>query len=310
MIDNLNKFRCKIIVKYILVFIMFLIFLLQPFIITWLESSPVFEASDYTFGGSLFGVLIFILFIMCYHVDNCRKKYAQMFRKYIGNIIFNINIENICYDSQKGISQDKIYKSKLLRNANNYKSQYYLSGKVNGMSFEQTYADMYSRYNDFDNRTYRDRVFEGKWLILYLDKLYQSNVQIIDKKFGGAINNSFIYSVFNKDIFGRKTPKYEYQKLKTSNDKFNKKFNIFINDNNGFNFPDTFFENIYELSMRTKGKLMLSIINNELHIGIQKGKNVFVPNLLTPINDQIIFETLNNEVNFINEIIEVLKDIN
>ena len=71
--------------------------------------------------------------------------------------------------------------------------------------------------------------------------------------------------------------------------------------------PDTFFENIYELSMRTKGKLMLSITNNELHIGIQKGKNAFAPNILTPINDQIIFETLNNEVNFINEIMEVLK---
>ena len=218
--------------------------------------------------------------------DNYKDKYKEEFVKNILEDIFT----NVIYEPKKGIPEEVIADTKTIE-IGSYLSNDYIEADYNGVHFVQ--SDVYT-YHDFDNG--REVYFEGCWMIFNFNKEFKANVQVIPKSF----KHSKKIKNFKSNI--------KYEKIEMEDVSFNDQFKVYAQNKYDAYYILTphMMDKIRELSNNINGDLIFHFSNNQLHIGINNGRNAFEINIDTQLDptfekQKILYET-NLITTFINEL--------
>lgn len=248
----------------------------------------------YIIGFILLSVVIIVILI-----SNLNKRYNTLYKRFLYNNIKDNNIFNLIYEPTKGFDLFDIERANILRKSTTIDSSDYINGVYNNIAFEQAIIDTYI-LPDFDEG--ETQVFKGKWMIFKLNKMFNFNLQIIQKGFHQSFNSIITGSFLEKDIFGESSNKYT--KLRTDNEMFNKSFNTYVNTPNNIFLNTTLIENICNLNCIVSGKLIFSFINDELHVGIHNSESVFGnKNIFKRIKEENILLDIKNELEIIKNVI-------
>lgn len=184
-----------------------------------------------------------------------------------------------------------------------YTSEDYISATYKDVGFIQADVHIQSEETDVDshgNRTkYYVTIFKGRWMIFEFNKKFKADVQISQKGF----SNSRVGSLFSKK-------EERFKKVKLESETFNKKFNVFAQDEHDafYIITPSLMTRLEKLVSEVKGKFLFCFVDNLLHIGLDNRKDSFEPPSVFRKFDEK--EIISNVLRDIKPIITLIEELN
>ena len=289
-IKKLNKIKKSIILKSFVVYGLIGILSLLPFL-KCESTKDVFQC-----------IIIFCFFegIVAYFanksiVEKDYEKYKKIFAKNITLDCLKQKFNDVKYDpSDKLLPKDfaKIIDEIKIPTVNSYRNNDYICAKYKKLTIEYSdivlsYTPLKSSYNIHDN-------FKGKLIRVSSGKRINVNMQISPKTFGGK--------KIKQLIVGKDYRKYETKKIL-----FDNKFLVFTDNEEEAKkiINENLIKKLQNLYNKTKGKLFIFIIDNQISIAIGDSFDYFEPNIYCSLekNKQRILEQIDNLIRNIEEFI-------
>ena len=238
-------------------------------------------------GLSMFGAVGAIQLAFSKAGDKYIDKYKEDIVKNILESIFT----NVIYQPDKGIPEEVIDATKTIETGS-YHSNDYIEADYNGVHFIQ--SDVYTYY-DYDNG--REVYFQGRWMIFNFNKEFKANIQVIPKSF----KHSKKIKNFKSNV--------KYEKIEMEDVSFNEQFKVYAQNKYDAYYILTphIMDKIRELSNNINGDIIFHFSNNQLHIGINNGRDAFEVDIDTQLNPTFEKEKILYETNLITKFINELK---
>lgn len=239
-----------------------------------------------------YGIFIFapLLFIFLIYYGFVLSKHIILFEdRYIEELVIKAlktKFDNLKYDPSKNYHTINGALIEMVDAGDRGIVSYNILGNYKTTTFEYIYIK--SSYGIGDDSEER---FKGSCMLFKFEKNFKKNIQLVNKK------------------FGYKRYSYQYEKKKQK-ELYLKNYNIFAEDDgfNNFLTPQVIDE-INKIENILKKKIMISFVNQELHVDVMGGINSFKPKLYKKINDdniQTIREYILSDIKPIIELVDIV----
>lgn len=253
-------------------------------------------------GRFIFGFIFIIISIIISNVISAKptKKFISAFKELFVLRSLKSVFSDLVYKPEIGLDESIIRNTQMMNMGDRYNSNDYISGKYKNINIVQ--ADVHieeerqSTDSDGHTTTTWVTIFRGRWMIFDFNKIFKSNVQVCQKKFGNSrINN-----------WGSKT---KYKKVMMEDQEFNKKFRVYAqNEHDAFYIlTPSLMDKIKNLSSGINGELLFCFIDNKLHIGLQNNKDSFEHSIFTKINEEKVINEISMDIKLITDFIDKLN---
>ena len=253
-------------------------------------------------GRFIFGFIFIIISIIISNVISAKptKKFISAFKELFVLRSLKSVFSDLVYKPEIGLDESIIRNTQMMNMGDRYNSNDYISGKYKNINIVQ--ADVHieeerqSTDSDGNTTTTWVTIFRGRWMIFDFNKIFKSNVQVCQKKFGNSrINN-----------WGSKT---KYKKVMMEDQEFNKKFRVYAqNEHDAFYIlTPSLMDKIKNLSSGINGELLFCFIDNKLHIGLQNNKDSFEHSIFTKINEEKVINEISMDIKLITDFIDKLN---
>lgn len=253
----------------------------------------VFVASIFLSELLPFGFLISFGAIACMIISSIKngkreKEFTLNYKREIIKPMFSSVITNCEYYPDRGIERSYLRELNAIDTGDNYRSEDLVKGYYKNVSFSRSDVEIEEEHTDSEGHTHTTTTFQGQWQIFEFNKLFKSNIQVVEKGFGAAKSQS--------SIFTRKENRR--QKVSMENSEFNKRFRIYANSEQEAFYILTphLMEAIMKLADSQKagkrGSLMLFFDNNKLNVALDNRRDSFEPSYKKGM-EEALEETIN-----------------
>jgi hypothetical protein len=130
-------------------------------------------------------------------------------------------------------------------------------------------------------------------MIFDFNKSFKANIQVISKHFSASSSR-----------WGK-----NYNKVKMEDEEFNKMFKVYTSMEHDAFYLLTphFIDKIKTLYKQLNAKIMLGFLDNRLHVAIDNGEDSFEYNVLKPINEQEINDSIIKDIKLITDFVNELN---
>jgi hypothetical protein len=292
--EELNKLRVKIRNMYIAEIVMVILFVVTLYVNQKIANDASIKLI------TAIGILISSLSIslIAFKIISLKDDYRENFKNEFVLKALQDTFTNLYYNPDNGIPYSVIAGTQMIYMGNRYYSEDYIGARYKDIKFEQSDVHIVEEHQTTNSKgnttTTRIDIFKGRWMIFDFNKEFKANVQILQKGFVNLTVKRFF--VNNKEKF---------KKVSMESESFNKKFNVFAQDEHDAFYIITPFimERIEKLEKQNKGKLLFCFIGNKLHIGISDGKDSFEPeNVFKRIDEEKILKEIKGITQFVDEL--------
>ena len=286
---EVEKLRKNIAIKYILLLILSILLLIVLLFII---------LSNYDI-KTLLIIFLLLLIGISFVIISMHKDYPIYLNGFKKIYVFDALkrfFTDLYYDP-KGMPSSVIWSTHMLDMGDIYLSNDLISGKYKDTKFMQAdvrIQKIETRIDDSGNEyEFFNDYFYGKWFVFDFNKKFKYNVQVREKEFEHALVDNY-------------HSKYGYEEVKMENEKFNRAFKIYTE-----NEHDAFYiltpkmqERLLKVREKIKGDLLFCFIDNELHIGLNNNYDSFEPKVFKKENDinKYINKDIEVIIRFINEL--------
>jgi len=192
---------------------------------------------------------------------------------------------------QRGLSINVVYSTEFLKRADRYKTEDYLSGKIDGVSFVSSDVKLEERHvqrTKNGTRTYYETYFLGRVFVFDFNKSFDGYLQVLES--------------------GRPTKNRGYNKVKLESIEFNKKFKTYSTSDHSAFYVLTphFMQSLQTFEKNNKGTISFSFIDNNLYIGLNNYRDTFELKMFRELNQSSLKE-FQNEMLVLKEVVMELK---
>ena len=239
-----------------------------------------------------FIIVLFVIGILMTNIIS--KKYKMMYKNTFVHGVLSKYFNNLVYKPNEGLSESVIYNTKMMNTFDRYNSEDYISASYKDIKFIQSNVHIEQMQVTTDGnghtRTSYVTIFLGSWMIFEFNKEFKSKLQVVEKGFSGAINNS---------LFEKKYKRVEFEDIE-----FNKSFNVYATSEHEafYILTPSFIEKIKKLNELVRGSIILCFIDNSLHFGLNSSKDTFEPKIFRKINEDDVIHDLKVITHFIDEL--------
>ncbi len=198
--------------------------------------------------------------------------------------------DNLNYNPNEGIAEEIVSKSGLIYLQDRFSSNDYISGTYKNINFEQSDVCVEKKEVDDDNNERWIITFLGRWMNFEFNKEFKTNVIIFDSK---------EYNWWRS----------YYDKIEMEDDEFNKTFSVYAqNEHEAFYIlTPHFMERMKGIEKAINGRITFGFINNRLYIALNNDDDSFEYNILKPINEIEIKESIKNDIKIITDFVDELN---
>lgn len=252
--------------------------------------------------GQIIGVVIagvvFTVLLANLTTSKNKKKFNEAYKHYFVRKSLETVFTDLFYSPNQGIPRSVISNTEMMNTGDIFSSNDYIQGKYKGILFRQSDVDIQEESTDSEGNTTYYTIFRGRWMIFDFNKPFKANIQVAQKGFGA-----------NKLQYHRKKEE-KYKKVKMEFEDFNKRFRVYAQSELEAFYILTphIMEKIIKLDEDNKGKLLLCFVNNELHVGVNDGKDSFeYNNYFKQIDEQKELEKTSKDIKLITMFIDELS---
>ena len=198
--------------------------------------------------------------------------------------------DNLNYNPNEGIAEEIVSKSGLIYLQDRFSSNDYISGTYKNINFEQSDVCVEKKEVDDNNNERWIITFLGRWMNFEFNKEFKTNVIIFDSK---------EYNWWRS----------YYDKIEMEDDEFNKTFSVYAqNEHEAFYIlTPHFMEKMKNIEKAINGRITFGFINNRLYIALNNDDDSFEYNILKPINEIEIKESIKNDIKIITDFVDELN---
>ena len=260
------------------------------------------DNADYSMIVYVIAALVVVLatFII-YRKKN--RNYKGMYKELYVADALKETFDDLQYVPNAGIPFQTIAATGMIDMGNTYHSEDYISASYKGTKFVQSDVVIQDEEETVDSdghtQTTIVTIFKGRWLIFDFNKEFKANVQIAQKGFNGARTNGLFTKKENR-----------YQKVEMESESFNKKFRVYAQSAHEafYIITPAMMERIERLENANGGKMIFCFVNNQLHIGINDGRDSFEPgSVFKKIDDNSATERVRNDIRVITQFVDELN---
>lgn len=195
------------------------------------------------------------------------------------------------YIPNQGINVNRVYQTNLVKKADRHHTEDYMSGEIDGVSFEACDLKLEERHvrrTKNGTQVYYVTYFMGRFFEFEFPKRFKSQV---------LVTEGMVSTFFSK-----------FKKVEMESIDFNKKFKTYAtNEHDAFYIiTPHFMESLMELERNNPGTIMMSFIDRKLSLAINNNRNTFELNLFKPIDESTIRQ-LQRDLQVIKDIVVELK---
>ena len=251
--------------------------------------------------GIFFGFFGSIIFIIFFYALVYRKKLNEYRNYYKTHYIYDMVREAIpdaVYQPEYGFPRQQIAQTGLMMMGNIYKSEDYIRGTYNNVSFERSDVLIQDESSDSDGHSHTTTYLRGRWMIFESNKNFEADLQIIQQ--------GFAYAKKRTGIFTKKTERRHA--FKTEDEQFNKMFKCLCqNEVEAFYLlTPGLMQGLMQLVSMSDGKVMIGFVDNQLHVAINSHKDYLEPPIYhSPDSDDIM--KVKNEINAVTSFVRGLN---
>jgi len=235
--------------------------------------------------------------LLLYGFAVLRSKYVAEYKKEIVEGTLKEIFTDVIFNPKAGLSKDVISNTEMIMMGNTYSSDDYISGKYNGISFEQ--ADVLIQQVTSNGKTTSTvTYFRGRWMIFDFNKSFKYDLQVRESSFNYAKKTGGWFSKKNKMTH-----------LDMEDEAFNREFDIYAVDEHEAYYILTphIIENIKSLAASTDGPILMCFIDNRMHVAINNGKNAFEPPLFGNIDVENEKNKIRRDINLITSFVDEMN---
>lgn len=247
-----------------------------------------------------FGIVIFIVSLVLLKLI-INGKDTSLFKKEYKNIFvlnaLNKYFDDVTYNLEKGFDEQEIKKYGMLNTSDRFTSNDYICGTYKTIKFEQSDIHIEEKYEekheDGHTTTTWVTIFRGRYMIFDFNKNFKSNIQVISSGF-------YAHTLpWNK----------KFSKVKLEDIDFNKKFSVYseIEHDAFYILTPHFMEKIKKIYNESKADIMLCFIDNRLHVVVNNYEDSFEYNVLKPINEDEINNSIIKDIKLITDFVNDLN---
>lgn len=207
------------------------------------------------------------------------------------------NFENLIYDFEDGFSEEQIRKTRMFDTGDRFTSNDYISGSYKNIKFEQADVHIEERYEDTDkdgNKKVRwETVFEGRIMIFDFNKNFMANMLTISSSFpmNALLRNG------------------KLSRVKMEDTEFNKQFSVYsdLEHDAFYILTPHFMERMKKIYSELKREIMFGFLDNRLYVAVDNGKDSFEYNVLKPIDEREINNSIIKDIELITDFVNELN---
>lgn len=230
-------------------------------------------STEYSF-LTFIGVIIFVVAIVFFGKAAAQSsKFREIIKKELIFMLLDEQFEDVSYDPKSSIHVSMINSTGTIRRPDRFRGEDYIKGSYKNVNFEVSDVELKQRVEHRDNnghvRVSYETYFKGRWYVYRFQKQFKEVLKIVEGR-GSHVNNRNL------------------EKFDTESIEFNKKFHIYASSKEfGFYLiTSSMIEKLLELEKLHRGSIVYCFMNNELHIGVNDGKDYMEFKLKTPINEE------------------------
>lgn len=280
------------------------IFIIIIFIIVIVKSIPLETVIkfqyDFIFSVFIIALNIGLVYYVIRRIINAYFNYqkAKFKNKIITKIIKTIDKNNI-YKATEYIDRDIFKDSLFVSNYYNvYKGEDYFSCNINWQKIYFSELEVGFKQKSI-NRTH----FKGIFFFTKIEKQFEGRLTIVPKTI--KLKKGILSKI--SDRFFKETEKEEYRQIRLKNDFFDRKFNVFTDNELLSNklFNSEIMEYLLEIERKFAANIYFSYSNNKIYFAINKYIDIFPIDLETQINEEKITSYYNEFQIYINIILKL-----
>ncbi|MCF7923858.1 MAG: DUF3137 domain-containing protein [Candidatus Izimaplasma sp.] len=256
-------------------------------ILFFIFTSQEYSENSYILPFFFLLVGLILIAIGAYEFNNVKKDFKNKFL----SKIFKELIPNIDYIPKQGLSKDITYSSELLKRADRYHAEDYLTGRIDDIDFISSDIKLEERrvrHTKNGTQTYYVTYFSGRVFRFDFHKELVGALQVLES--------------------GSPVSRRRFKKVELESIDFNKKFKTYAeNDLTAFYIltPDI-MEAIFALERRHPGRIGFSFLDQQLYLALNNNKNTFELQLFRKLTKEYIDE-FKQDLLVIKDIIHTLK---
>ena len=254
---------------------------------------------------SIFPMLFFLLFafVLSYIISTFitrkpREKYENTYKDYFVLTSLKTIFKDVEYSPRMGMSPEVLRGTGMISTGDRYTSNDFIKAKYKDVGFSQADVHIEEEHEDSDGDTHYVTVFRGRWMTFEFPKKFAFKLEVVQNGFRGA-------TVPKSSKNGKRL-----EKIETESTEFNKMFKVYAEDGLEMFYiltPDI-IARIEDMVANSKTRLLLSFVDNKLHVGLHNNTDAFeAPNPKNPIDEKAECEKISKDISVIIKFVDTLK---
>lgn len=202
---------------------------------------------------------------------------------------------DVKYNPNNGFSKDFIRNIGMLDTGDSFKSEDYISGKYKNIGFEQSDIHIQEVHEEKDSDGNIEKVWEttflGRVMIFDFNKKFKANLQVASRGFDAGAFASTGSIVKLEDV------------------EFNKYFIVYAQDEHEafYILTPQFMEKIKNITDKLGCGIMFCFSDSKLHIAVDNNYDSFECNILEPLNENKVKESILKDIKLITDFVDDLN---
>ncbi|MBN2300457.1 MAG: DUF3137 domain-containing protein [Acholeplasmataceae bacterium] len=222
-----------------------------------------------------------------------RSTFRKLIKNELITALLKDEFDDVYYDAKSSIPISRITQTGMVKRPDRSSAEDYIKGRYKGVEFEVCDINLKERVETRDAKgnttvTYQT-YFKGRWYIYKFERKFDEELRIVEGRG---------YGISKKNLV----------KIDTESMIFNKKFAIYASSQEyGFyHITSSMIEKLLELEKLHRGSILYYFVDDELHIGVNDGKDYMEISMKTPINKESL-KSFMSDIELIPAIINELR---
>ena len=243
-----------------------------------------------------------IFFIASFLYRYLRRDYRSEFKEEIIKPLIKEMNSNFNYSANLHISKDIFNKSMLFSSPDKYNGNDFILGQIDSTKIQFSDVHAQREYKDSKGNKKYSTIFQGLFIVADFNKNFYGKTVILpdlaQNTFGDTLGSWFQSKNTSRDeLVKMDSPEFEKEFVVYSTDQIEARYIL----------SPRFMERVLEFKKKSNQKIYLSFVNNNLHLAIDYGKDLFEPTMFTSLlNDSVTKEYISTLV-LVFSIVDELK---
>lgn len=225
------------------------------------------------------------------------KPYRSAYKEQLVKGLLSEKIDHLRFCPDRGIEEDLVESTDMMRMGNRYSSNDLIEGTYNGVNFSQ--SDILIQHHTSNGKSSHTTTYlKGRWIVFDFNKRFLCDLQVRDREFHYAKKSGGWFSDRDRT-----------EKLETESVEFNQTFKVYAeNDSEAFYIlTPHFMEALMKAKVQSEGTLLFCFVDSKLHVAIHNNEDGFEPPVWSPINREEASRSILRDIKLITDLVDTLR---